>query len=326
MRSLRLLTTWSGPLPAYLPLFLKTAAGNPTVDFVFVADAPAPPELPANVTWVERAFPDLLAEMGAALGVRLPAGDPYKMCDLKPTFGVTLAHLIGDADFWGHIDCDLVLGDLRASFTDAVLGAHDLLTLRGRGIMHGPLTVYRNTDPVNRLFEQAAGWRETLSLPRCAGFDETCGWRRWKGEPRPEGTPESMTDAAMRAVAAGAVCWYDPDHVKESAPYRSMDVRWEQRDGLGRLTDEHARSLAFYHLLFAKDDRRFRIPTWPLGAVPEAFTLTRWGVRPVRQPSAVRSAVSGIWAAPQRVRAQLARLVPKARPGFALGGDEDRVI
>ena len=117
--SLCLITVWSGPLPAYLNLFLLSAAANADVDFVIVADASRPDALldggmPTNVRWVQRPYPDLLQEMGRRLDLALPDAPAYKACDYKPAFGVALEPYLLDrherpADFWGYLDCDTFL-------------------------------------------------------------------------------------------------------------------------------------------------------------------------------------------------------------------------
>jgi len=112
--TVRLITTWSGPLPRYFPLFFGTAACNPTIEFIFVADSSQPYSLPQNVKWVEMPFPEILRYMGERLGCDLSHVKPYKMCDFKPAFGIAFADLLAGCDFWGHVDCDLVLGYLRS--------------------------------------------------------------------------------------------------------------------------------------------------------------------------------------------------------------------
>lgn len=294
---LALVTLWSGPLPSYLPLFLLTAGANRTVDFVFVADSPAPPDLPENVRWVERSLDRLVDGMSHRLDCRLDVRGGYKLIDLRPTFGVSLADLLDGYDFWGSLDCDTVLGDVRTFASDERLADHDVLCFRGRGFTHGPLTVYRNADAVNRLFELAPDWRETVSDPVFRVFDEACRRQRIAGEALPpaerlaRGERVSMTDVVFSEARAGRLRLYDEDHVVESDPRRfPTRLRYER----GRLYDEApvrqcyadralhvepqsgSREILFYHLLRAKRDPLFHIPTW--STLPERFAITRAGV------------------------------------------------
>ena len=284
------MTTWSGPLPAYLPLFLGTAARNLTVEFVFVADAAPPGRLPANVRWVERSFADLTASMGDRLGCDLGGAAPFKVCDVRPAFGVALADLLEGADFWGHVDCDTVLGDLRAFATDERLAAHDVLSFKGRRFVHGPLSLWRNDEAVNRLYERA-GWRRIFEADRYLGFDET--GQRWGAARRPRpvaerqarGEVECITDVVYTAAAGGEVRVYDGDHVIETKPRTEVPhlaITW---DG-GRLTDAVTRRpLALFHVHWAKSDSErgdpaFRLPDWEWDGLPERFGITRQGIGP----------------------------------------------
>ena len=286
-----LVTIWSGPLPAYLPLFLLTAGANRDVDFIFVADSPPKSSLrlPPNVRWLECSWPDLLRSMGERLGLDLPDAAPYKACDYKPAFGIALGNLLEGYDFWGHVDCDVVLGSVRHAATADRLQFHDLLTFRGRGFVHGPLTLYRNLDRVNRLFELAPDWRRTFSDPGHYAFDETC--RRWAG-PRPTrpappvppaeraaaGQPVSFTDVAFTEAAAGRLRVFDENHVLEADPARRpLRLQYEG----GRLNGAYPsgtspREFVLYHLIKAKQDPAFHVPAW--GALPERFVITRAGV------------------------------------------------
>ena len=282
--SIRLVTIWSGALPDYLPLFLLTAGHNHTVDFVFVADSPSPlylleGGLPSNVTWVEWSHNRLISEIESGLGLTLEKVTPYKLCDFKPTFGRTLAELLEGADFWGHVDCDMVLGDLRSFLTEEVLDSYDVAGLRGRRFVHGPLTVYRNTESVNALYTTAEGWKETLSASRMYSFTETCGWWAWQKQTRPEGTPESFTDAVLREADAGRARFYDADHIEEGDPRtKPLTMRWTDS---ALYDDVKERPLAYYHFVNAKKAPFFRIPKWR--ALPHSFTITRLGIQSVEE-------------------------------------------
>lgn len=293
-----LVTIWSGPLPHYLPLFLLTAGRNASVEFVFLCDRPAPPGLPANVRWVHRPIGEVIDQLADRLGLALALEGAYKLVDFKPTFGVTLADELAGFDFWGHVDCDLVLGDLRSFATPEVLAGHDLVMFRGRGFVHGPLALYRNCERVNRLFERAPDWRETLTDPHTRSFTEMAHRDRIRTSASPpeeraaRGERVSMTDVAFDAADTGDIRIYDEDHVNESPTDRfPVALRYED----GHLFDEaplleryHDRSLvvrpqlgereiAYFHLLFAKQDRRFAVPAWQ--ELPDRFVIQRTGVR-----------------------------------------------
>jgi FkbM family methyltransferase len=297
LRTIALITVWSGPLPNYVPLFLMTAGRNPSIDFLFVADQPAPPLTPTNVRWVQRSFDDLLALVADRLGIPLSNRQPYKLVDYKPAFGVMFADELRDADFWGHVDCDIVLGDIRSFVTTDALDQHDVLVFRGRGFVHGPLTLYRNSHPVNRLFERAPDWVETFTDREPRSFTEHAHRRRITGTAmaptvrRARSQRVSMTDVVFHAAAVGHLRVFDEDLVVETDPSR-LPLRMEYRDGA--LFDqaplrEHYRNRAlvlrpqvgerevmFFHLLSAKRRPGFDIPAWT--ELPDRFRIIGSGI------------------------------------------------
>jgi hypothetical protein len=291
--SICLVTTWGGAPPPYLPLFFATAAHNPTIDFVFVADSPQPYPVPSNVRWVHQSMPDMLASMGARLGCDLSRSAPYKLCDLRPGFGVAFADLLDGYHFWGHVDCDIVLGDLRAFATDEVLAAHDVLSFKGRGFIHGPLTLWRNTEGMNCLFERA-DWRQIFETEEYLGFDEV--GKRWSSslarrpvpvaERRARGEVACATDLVYEAAAEGWVRIYDHGHVVETKPRQEVPflaLRWER----GKLTNTvGGQPLAYFHIHWAKSDPSrgdpaYVLPPWHWDTMPERFGITREGIRPI---------------------------------------------
>lgn len=101
----------------------------------------------------------------------------------------------------------------------------------------------------------------------------------------------SMTDVAFHAAATGDIRLYDEDHVNESPPDRfPVALRYDD----GHLFDEallrehyrnralvvrpqrQPREVAYFHLLFAKQDDRFVVPDWPV--LPDRFVIRRTGI------------------------------------------------
>lgn len=280
MHSIALVLTWIGPLPYYFGLFLRTVEANPTIDLFVFSDQKQPLAGP-NIHWKREAFRDTVARFERATSLNLGKPTSRKLCDFKPLMGAAFAEEIRDYDFWGHIDCDIVLGDLRAFATPAVLSSYDVVSFRGRGHVWGPLTLWRNSEHINRLFQLAPGYERTLTAPCFFGFDETCG--RWKTPHRAyadtlnAGEPVSITDVVRTEVAERRLLFYDEDHVNENKPHLGMEKRWDK----GCLYDANAeRDILLYHLLYAKHDPYFSVAHLNSpGALPDLFSLTRLGVR-----------------------------------------------
>jgi Family of unknown function (DUF6625) len=177
--SVLILAVFFGPLPPWFPLWLESCRRNPDFDWLVVADADCSGyDRPPNVRFRRMTLAEFGARMSDALGIEAPALTPYKVCDFRPAFWALLDGDDAICEFWGHCDLDVIFGDLRRFITPEILARHDkIFTL-------GHLTLYRNGDFANRMFQKphpGLDWRAVLTDPRPRGFDEHIGvgllWR-----------------------------------------------------------------------------------------------------------------------------------------------------
>lgn len=172
----------------YLRMFLQSVKTT-GVDLVIVGDTSPPYELPSNVKHVPISWPDFVRRVsdrifdGKSLD-NLQNAPRYKIIDFKPLFGHLFPELLDNYNFWGHVDNDMLLGNLRNFLTSDVLHAHDIISGIPDHPAWGPFTLYRNTETINTLFRLADVDPEKLfagQRPVC--FDEwgQCGFRRILG-------------------------------------------------------------------------------------------------------------------------------------------------
>lgn len=175
MNKICIIGVYFGPLPRYFELWERSAAANPTVDFlVFTDRKPAP--FSENV----RTVPMTLSEMRALAEKKLrfpgPAlTKPYKCCDFKPVYGIIFEDYLQQYDYWGHCDFDMIFGSLETFFEKYDLRAYDkFLTL-------GHLTLYRNSPEVlgrYRCDGAETDYKTVFSSDRGFYFDELKGMTR----------------------------------------------------------------------------------------------------------------------------------------------------
>jgi hypothetical protein len=149
----------------YFQMFLESARRS-GLDIAIVGSPVPPFSLPPNVrhvpiTWEqfvalvrERILPEhTLEEM------TLQSAEPYKIIDFKPLFAYLFPEQVEGYDWWGHIDNDLILGDVRHFLTPEILSNYDIISGIGDfpGEYHtwGPFMLYRNTIVTNELFHLA---------------------------------------------------------------------------------------------------------------------------------------------------------------------------
>lgn len=168
--SIHLLAPWFGPWPAWMRFFLASCGANPDIRWTLIGDAPALAAAPANVSFLTIALDDYRRLLADRLKIAPRWREAYKVCDVRPSYGLVHADLIGDADFWGYGDLDVVYGDIRSIYTPDVL-AHDLVTTHD-DVVAGHFSLFRNTPKMNEAFTRIRGWRDMLADDRHRSFDE----------------------------------------------------------------------------------------------------------------------------------------------------------
>ena len=276
---IHLIQVYLGRLPSYYPLFLSSCRFSPDVQFSIVSDQPAPPAIPPNVRWVQTALTELRERLGEAVGVEVALHNGYKLCDYKPTFGAAFSDLIEGADYWGYVDPDVIVGDVAGALAPALAARPDVLATKDVFWLTGALCLYRNTEVVNSLFHRAPSVPTLYQNSTCVRFAEVCG--RWT---TPPGSPEvlsgaghcvSMTDVVVEAAAKGDISFSSVRKISEPKTVGDGGNPFVIRVRNGTMSDGKG-SLALCHLVFAKSDPWYLVPSWD--QVPDSFDITERGI------------------------------------------------
>jgi hypothetical protein len=143
----------------WLPLFARSAAHS-GVDYFIVGD-PAPPiKLPENVHHIHITYDDLVAQISNDLfggrPLKMSQAGGYKVIDIKPLIGFLFRTHIRGYDWWGHVDNDMLMGDVRKFLPPSILNKFDVIPgigpENGQSRTWGPFTMYRNVPEVTELF------------------------------------------------------------------------------------------------------------------------------------------------------------------------------
>ena len=169
--TIRFLIPYFGRWPAWMPFFVETARWNPTIDWYFYTDCGPLTNCPSNVRVFSTTFPAYCEKVSNVLGVDFKPTSPYKLCDLKPAYGYLHQDDLKEIDFWAFGDIDVVLGDLRAYFTDERLAKKDVFSTHARRIS-GHMCLIRNKPELNELFMRIPNWKELFQKNRHLALDE----------------------------------------------------------------------------------------------------------------------------------------------------------
>lgn len=174
MNNICVIGAYFGKFPRYFPLWLKSCAKNPTVDFLIFTNQDIS-DTPENI----KIYPMTLEKMKKlaeiALGFPVSLERPYKCCDFKVIYGLIFREYLSQYDYWGHCDFDLIFGDLQMFFKKYNLYGYD------RFLPLGHLSLYRDCREVNYRFQCAGAmvdYKTVFTTNKSYAFDELPGLTR----------------------------------------------------------------------------------------------------------------------------------------------------
>jgi hypothetical protein len=160
-----------GALPKWLPLFVQSAARNERVHFFIATDENLPAALPPNVSHVPVTLAEIEMRVRNLVSPDFRFSCGYKLCDVKPFYGIVFEDLFRDSDFWGYCDLDLVFGDLSPLLDSGRLEEADFFWADA-GPVVGTFCLYRNTRLVNAFGLSLPESVRKLNSPEYESLDE----------------------------------------------------------------------------------------------------------------------------------------------------------
>lgn len=188
-----LIIPYFGKLPEWFDLFLITCSYNTPFHWLICTDDKRPFTTPPNVTIRDQSFADFKKHVAQKLSLEeddFPL-TPYKLCDLKPFYGIIFSEDINEYKYWGFCDLDVLYGNLSSFFTEKILRRHSIISTHNDRLS-GHFCILKNTEILNKSCFQTARWQEQLTHPKHIGIDEgdySCvhfsfwrrfGWRKWQ--------------------------------------------------------------------------------------------------------------------------------------------------
>ncbi len=160
-----------GKWPKWINYFLHSCSYNPTIDWMFFTDCGLPDVTSGNLIFHQMTLYEFNEYASKQLGFDLVIKDPYKLCDLKPTYGLLFQEYLKDYDFWGYGDIDLVYGNIRNLINEDVLAKFDLVTFHP-DFIPGHFCLLKNIGALNHLFKKCPIWKSIFQQDRMYSFSE----------------------------------------------------------------------------------------------------------------------------------------------------------
>ena len=170
-KPLVLLIHWFGPWPEWIDLFVESCKWNRDVDWLIFTDQDSPENAAPNVRFAKASFDEHKARVCNAIGIDPAPITPHKLCDLRPAFGLVYCPEIVGYRNYGHCDLDLIFGNIRAFYTDALLEKYEVLSTHADRLS-GHLAVLRNNEFNRQAFRRIRSWKKKIADPTHFGIDE----------------------------------------------------------------------------------------------------------------------------------------------------------
>lgn len=169
-KSIIIIIDYFGKWPAWFPLFLESCKHNPTINWLFHTDCDFEECTIENVTFKYITKENYIANVNEKLKTNITWSESYKLCDLKPMYGALYEEEIKDYDFYGYGDIDVIYGNIRHFYTDAVLKNNVIST--HEWCISGHLALFKNIKWMREAFKRHKDWQKIVENQESQRFDE----------------------------------------------------------------------------------------------------------------------------------------------------------
>jgi hypothetical protein len=165
-----MLMPYFGCWPEWIDVYFETCRWNKCIHYVFFTDCGQPRNpLPSNVMLNAMT----LSQFNDLYTARFPwarrVEQTYKICDLRPAYGVIFSEYIAGYQFFGWGDLDVVYGDVLAHLTPDMLGA-DVISFN-RDHVSGHFTLVQSSC-ADKLMASFPEWSQRVNHPDYQHLDE----------------------------------------------------------------------------------------------------------------------------------------------------------
>lgn len=182
-----------GTLPEWFDLFLRTCGANREFHWLIPTDDDRHFSPPPNVTLRRETLHGFKRGVAETLNIKAEnlAWGPYKLCDLKPFYGLIFADDVAGYDYWGFGDLDLFYGRLRDFVNAEMLDRYRMITFHDDRVS-GHFSLLRNCRAMNEACLGIPDWRGKVAFEKHIGIDEGdysaahffvrrhFGWKKWQ--------------------------------------------------------------------------------------------------------------------------------------------------
>ena len=268
-----LLIPYFGKWPQFSSFFVNSVGKSNVIDVIFITDLPQHPQSFSNIQYIHMSLENVRKLAETTIGTDIVIDEPYKLCDLKPAYGLIFEEYIQGYSHWAFGDIDVIYGrDLDHFVHD--WQSYDILTFR-EDWLTGSLTIIRNQSATNRLFAKSVSYKHVFANPQYIGFDECMKKFDLIINKGPDAilvhdNAQSFTWLVRNEELEHALKVYRKKIINEYIPWKNA---LSYNDGV--LIQSDGTELLYYHLIKEKSTPIFSFPNW--SRAPKRYWIDRYG-------------------------------------------------
>ncbi len=171
MKKIVFIIPYFGKFNNYFQLFLNSCQYNADLcDWIIFTDDRSKFEYPNNVFVHYTEWEEIKKYISSKFEFAIALEKPYKLCDFRGAYGYIFREYIGNYEFWGYCDVDLIFGKMSDFLTNEILESYQKIFDLGH------CTIYRNSITNNQIFKSELNGKyryiEVFSNKNNCSFDE----------------------------------------------------------------------------------------------------------------------------------------------------------
>ncbi len=169
--SICIVITYFGRWPFWIHFFIESCRFNPTVNWLIYTDCGWINDCPPNIEIKPISYHDYCQFVSAKLAIDFTPLNAYKLCDIRPAYGLLHEDDLSNYDFWGYGDIDLIYGNIRRFLTDDRLAHKDVYS-NHQTRTSGHLCLIRNCADLKLAFQKIPYWQHKFTQQQHFAIDE----------------------------------------------------------------------------------------------------------------------------------------------------------
>jgi hypothetical protein len=174
-----LISVYFGKFPYYFELTKKSAKFNKDFKWLIFTDQVKKRTVEGNLEFLPYNLDSLNKDVAALFKENLHISTNEMVCDTKVLWGELFHKYTKPFPWYGFTDLDCIYGDFDYFLPDEAFENYELITYRmSDGSLHGPLTLFKNTAKMRKLYTEIPDLKGMLSQgKRVESPDEKHLWR-----------------------------------------------------------------------------------------------------------------------------------------------------